>query len=308
MNESSNMQRALSLAKKGNQVIARGHVTLFINPKDANSFVILKASPTGGIDALDCDAKNLAHVLDNAFSELAPYLNMKWSWRAATNDEIDFISTNTSGLDTENSLNQDESSIQQHDGTQGNYSDCGIGGWIYVLVNSSMPSVVKIGRTDRTPSERVYELSSATGVPTPFVLVWEEETGNSIEAELQIHKRLNDKRVNSNREFFEVDAKSAIQIVVQVCSLYPVGAHSVPTEQRISHDRLDDLLVRSLRIVQETGSVEPRIIRMKLGANFEESRLVFEKLQIMGAIDKGGNLLRGYWSEELSRALRDSRN
>ena len=32
-------------------------------------------------------------------------------------------------------------------------------GWGYVLVNSSMPGLAKVGRTTRSPAERVAELS-----------------------------------------------------------------------------------------------------------------------------------------------------
>ena len=41
-------------------------------------------------------------------------------------------------------------------------------GYVYVLINSSMPNLVKIGKTTKDPNERVKELSSATGVATPF--------------------------------------------------------------------------------------------------------------------------------------------
>ena len=52
--------------------------------------------------------------------------------------------------------------------------------FIYVLENASMPGLVKIGRTDRSVSERVNELSSHTGVPTGFTVVKEYAVTNSV--------------------------------------------------------------------------------------------------------------------------------
>jgi hypothetical protein len=46
-------------------------------------------------------------------------------------------------------------------------------GFIYVLINVSMDGLVKIGKTQRDPEKRAIELSSATGVPTPFIVAFE---------------------------------------------------------------------------------------------------------------------------------------
>jgi hypothetical protein len=53
-----------------------------------------------------------------------------------------------------------------------------------------MPGLVKIGRTERSVSERLTELSSHTGVPTGFAVVTEYAVANSVEAERIIHERL----------------------------------------------------------------------------------------------------------------------
>jgi hypothetical protein len=49
----------------------------------------------------------------------------------------------------------------------------GTPGFVYVLINPSLPSYVKIGKTTKDPSIRAAELSSATGVPTPFYVAYE---------------------------------------------------------------------------------------------------------------------------------------
>lgn len=88
-------------------------------------------------------------------------------------------------------------------------------GYVYVMINSSFNDMVKIGKTTKDPNERAKELSSATGVPTPFVVVFYKEFANCDIAENQIHKFLEDAgcRVNDNREFFRVPVKEAIEVV-----------------------------------------------------------------------------------------------
>ncbi|WP_053087086.1 GIY-YIG nuclease family protein [Enterobacter kobei] len=41
-------------------------------------------------------------------------------------------------------------------------------GFVYVMENENMPGIYKIGMTTNSPEARAKELSSATGVPSPF--------------------------------------------------------------------------------------------------------------------------------------------
>ncbi len=94
-------------------------------------------------------------------------------------------------------------------------------GWIYVLVNSSIPGMVKVGRTARQPAERAAELSGATGVATPFVLAFEQEFADFVQAEELIHAELDRRglRVAQNREFFRGSPADIVRVVLQVASL-----------------------------------------------------------------------------------------
>lgn len=75
-----------------------------------------------------------------------------------------------------------------------------------------MPGLVKIGRTTRDPEERVNELSQATGVPTPFILIYSLFVHNCTHAENYVHTYLSNRecRVAENREFFKVTPTEAI--------------------------------------------------------------------------------------------------
>jgi tetratricopeptide (TPR) repeat protein len=88
-------------------------------------------------------------------------------------------------------------------------------GYIYVLYNPSANGVVKIGKTQRNPDERAKELSSATGVPTPFVVVYQSLFQDCDKAELFIHTRLDKYRLSENREFFQLPIYLAIDTVLE---------------------------------------------------------------------------------------------
>lgn len=93
-------------------------------------------------------------------------------------------------------------------------------GVIYILINPSMPSLVKIGKTTRVPEERAIELSGTSGVPTKFFVAYEVSVSDCDAAEKDIHNRLSNFRVNDGREFFNMPLKTAIQSVMEITKPY----------------------------------------------------------------------------------------
>ncbi len=90
-------------------------------------------------------------------------------------------------------------------------------GYVYVLMNPSLQNMVKIGKTTREPEERAKELSSVTGVPTPFIVVYSCMFESCSDAETFVHTYLETKgfRVASNREFFEIPINIGIDAVIK---------------------------------------------------------------------------------------------
>lgn len=90
-------------------------------------------------------------------------------------------------------------------------------GFLYVLINASMPGVVKVGKTERDPESRAKELSGVTGVPTPFVVVYQEYFDDCSAAEEFVHALLEEDgyRVATNREFFSAPPQVTIQAVIK---------------------------------------------------------------------------------------------
>lgn len=91
-------------------------------------------------------------------------------------------------------------------------------GYIYVLVNSSMPGLVKVGKTTRLPRERADELSGVTGVPTPFIVAFDQHFADCDAAEVFVHTKLSEKgyRLSEAREFFQAQASEVIRIIASI--------------------------------------------------------------------------------------------
>ena len=88
-------------------------------------------------------------------------------------------------------------------------------GIVYVLTNSAMPGLVKIGMTTRESIDtRMKELYS-TGVPVPFDCVYacEVKASDCAKIEKALHKAFEPNRINANREFFSIKSEQATAIL-----------------------------------------------------------------------------------------------
>jgi len=92
--------------------------------------------------------------------------------------------------------------------------------WIYVLSNQSMPNLLKIGYTKQDPKDRAQQISSATGVATPFIVEYIFRCNEGEFLESEIHKYLDQYRVSNNREFFNIDLSTAIEAITSLGKKY----------------------------------------------------------------------------------------
>ena len=77
-----------------------------------------------------------------------------------------------------------------------------------------MPGNLKIGFTRANPIERAKQLSSSTGVATPFNVEYSFQCFNAEMLEGELHKFFEEYRVSNNREFFRLsidEAKKAVE-------------------------------------------------------------------------------------------------
>lgn len=88
---------------------------------------------------------------------------------------------------------------------------------VYVLTKPAMPGLVKIGMTDRDDVQRRMGDLYTTGVPLPFecVIAREIEGRQALEIENALHTAFGPNRVNTSREFFEIDPEQ-VQALLRV--------------------------------------------------------------------------------------------
>jgi TPR repeat protein len=159
-----------------------------------------------------------------------------------------------------------------------------------------MENLVKVGKTTRNPEERASELSSATGVPTPFVVAYDAYFDDCYMAEDYVHKKLEQKgfRLSSNREFFQAPLKEVINTILD--------AQQVLKSQQISHLHEETQKVRSS---EEIPSEEPQEEQKNPWAevealadyhldyqNFEEAYRLYKKAVNLGSKNSYCNLGR----------------
>ncbi len=84
---------------------------------------------------------------------------------------------------------------------------------VYVLSNSAMPGILKIGKTTKADVTLRMNQLYTTGVPVPFECAYAAEVDDSTEVESALHIAFGPSRINPKREFFKLDAEQAIAIL-----------------------------------------------------------------------------------------------
>lgn len=132
-------------------------------------------------------------------------------------------------------------------------------GYVYILINQSMPGLIKIGRTLRDSKSRARELYT-TGVPTPFEVAFEVFSESHEKLEADLHYAVYAFRVNDNREFFRYPLFEAIKLLQKLNSP-PESSDSIYVAESIFHrlhNKYSNWLVPSIvdvRIVQVKNRV-----------------------------------------------------
>jgi hypothetical protein len=111
---------------------------------------------------------------------------------------------------------------------------------VYILTNDAMPGLVKIGRTDSTIEQRMRELYK-TGVPVPFECFHASVVKNAQNVEGRIHRAFDKFRLNKNREFFEIEPESILEILqmVEIEDITPREDYIETQEDAVAMEKLD---------------------------------------------------------------------
>jgi hypothetical protein len=170
--------------------------------------------------------------------------------------------------------------------------------FIYILENSSFPGVVKIGRTDREVTQRVKELSSATGVPTEFTVFKQYAVEDSITVERRIHELLAKYRLSDNREFFKLTAEEAAATIEELICQKP---------HRPDYDREDKLFAAATEVAISLGKIEwPSNLTGCLKISYDEAVHLIQGLQARGILNNQNELCPDLRPEH-KRRIREAR-
>ena len=107
---------------------------------------------------------------------------------------------------------------------------------VYILTNTTIPDLVKIGRTTNL-EERMKTLSSHSGVPVPFECYYACEVKDGQDIEKRLHGAFGDHRINPKREFFRINPER-VQMILEALSLKDV----TPTSDVVEDDQERDTL------------------------------------------------------------------
>jgi hypothetical protein len=114
-------------------------------------------------------------------------------------------------------------------------------GIIYVLTNPFMPGLVKIGCTTGPVEERIKALSSVTGVPVAFQCHFAAQVEQMAIKEKTLHQLFSDRRVNPNREFFQV-APEKVVLAIRMGPFTEVtpGKVDIPKEEEQALEKAEE--------------------------------------------------------------------
>jgi hypothetical protein len=105
-------------------------------------------------------------------------------------------------------------------------------GWVYAMVTPSMPGLVKLGATERDPSERLSEANAPDTwrPPEAYVVACATEVSNPFVVEHQVHAAFAARRVHPRREFFRATADEASTLIALIANVpHPQVPHE-PTD------------------------------------------------------------------------------
>ena len=171
-------------------------------------------------------------------------------------------------------------------------------GYVYAFESPSMPGIVKIGATERYPTERLHDAneSDTWRPPEAYDIAWAVEVDAPFIVEKQIHESLAGVRVNPRREFFRVtadEARSLVMSLAVVARPLAVQTTPVPSETEASYEALKaQFELRHFKT--ENGRYPFHSISLMTGEVVSRSMEAF-KVAYMDWIPTGGKQFLDKW-------------
>jgi len=166
-------------------------------------------------------------------------------------------------------------------------------GYVYIMVNTALPKLIKIGRTTKTSEERASELET-TGIPGKFIVIFDVFVDNCIEIENLLHLYFENKRYSKNREFFEIKSKDAISKLIEISDGRILLNEFVDKIENLYGNYFDRELFYYLFYISTIGEIDTRSGRkdiIRIGV-----KNVIDKNEIKNSDELREDLLKYYKS------------
>ena len=151
-------------------------------------------------------------------------------------------------------------------------------GYIYILLNRAFQNDhYKIGMTTKAPEERARQLSSATGIPRDFEVLYEQRVIDCKQAEWLLHRRLSQYR-STGKEFFQIPLKAAIKALEMsptklAGSMSWRACHRLRSPTMMRYPRAGEISVMSSRPRRKTSTKKatPTIVTFDDHASYTDA-------------------------------------
>jgi len=124
-----------------------------------------------------------------------------------------------------------------------------------------MPGLVKIGYTGDSVEQRLSELYT-TGLATPFQLEFCVRVATPDKCEAVIHAKLQEHRLDKNREFFRISVLDAVRVVLDTAAQMGLAGNGHDTNLPLRHADVTDAeeTILSILSTADTGACEGFIV------------------------------------------------
>ena len=95
----------------------------------------------------------------------------------------------------------------------------GLGGYVYVLVNTQFPGKCKIGMTTNHPTKRLQQINN-DGVVNDWELAYHYKCSRPFDFEQALHAKLDYCRTRNDREFFDIQSGEAIFLIEEMGHMF----------------------------------------------------------------------------------------
>ena len=130
-------------------------------------------------------------------------------------------------------------------------------GYIYCFSNPSMPGILKVGMTERTPEARLSEANASDTwrPPTPYKIEFAKKVSNPSQKEKTLHTLLEQytDRIHPRREFFRVSQKEVLKFFDLMDGEMWAETREEEEEEEEEEDEEEDTPSESAPRVKATG-------------------------------------------------------